>query len=383
MRILTVCSSFRVFGAETITLKLLEGFKRYGHEQVAVTSVWTDGEFNRRLSALGIADVQLALGAVTKRISPRYLWWTANTIARLPGAWLKWRQVLRTFRPDAILFTGSRQALLLYPWLGWCRSFLIEHAEAENNSRNDWIYQRLSKRVVGFVAVSDFMRSFYNRMGVPASQIRVIKNGPFDEKYFRDSKLMPMRESLSSRPVRLGIVGQISPRKGHTCLAQATRLLSERGLDFEVVVFGSGDPNYVTELKRLLVTLQLEQRWAWKGYVSDQHLIYRQMDICIMPSCAAESFGMVAAEASAHELPVVASRIGGLPEIVDSGVTGFLVEPDAPEELARVIETLIRNPARARAMGAAGRERVFANFTVEKMVEEFETMFATCRRNRA
>jgi glycosyltransferase involved in cell wall biosynthesis len=80
-------------------------------------------------------------------------------------------------------------------------------------------------------------------------------------------------------------------------------------------------------------------------------------------------------EAGVYGLPVVASRIGGLPEIIEDGVTGWLVEPNAPEQMAEKIQYLINHPEAARKMGKAGRERVFKHFTVEKMVTEFEALF--------
>ena len=78
---------------------------------------------------------------------------------------------------------------------------------------------------------------------------------------------------------------------------------------------------------------------------------------------------------------MVASRVGGLPEIIADGVTGVLVDANAPEQLASAIESLIQSPESARVMGAAGRERIFANFTVEKMIAEFEILFESFQNN--
>src|SRR5437667_196053 len=129
MRILSVCSNYRVFGAETITLKMLEGFKQNGHEQLAVTSPHTDGEFSRRLVGLGIREEIIPFGAIVLQL--RYCKWTAYTLTRLPVLWWRWLQVLRAFRPDIVIFTGSRQCMLLYPWLGRQPSFLIEYTNLE------------------------------------------------------------------------------------------------------------------------------------------------------------------------------------------------------------------------------------------------------------
>src|SRR6266478_5283385 len=113
MRILTVCTSWRVFGAEVMSLNLLEAFKGRGHEQQAVTSIWTDGDFSRRLSALGIGETKLPLGALSVSLSWRPMLWTAEMLARIPWVWLAWTKLLREFRPDVVVLTNPKQALLL------------------------------------------------------------------------------------------------------------------------------------------------------------------------------------------------------------------------------------------------------------------------------
>jgi glycosyltransferase involved in cell wall biosynthesis len=376
MRILSVCSNYRVFGAETITLKMLAGFKQNGHDLLAVTSFHTDGEFSRRLNAVGVNEVKLPFGAIALPKSLRAIHWTAHTLSRLPALWLAWSRLLRAFRPDVVIFTSSRQCLPLYPWLDQCPSFLIEHALIEPNRWNHRIYRVVTRKLACFVAVSDFMRGFFVEMGIPASKIRVVKNGPFFERDRAaiEERVVSRAVSAANR-TRLGIVGQIAPNKGYDCLVEATQLLRARGADFEMIAFGSGHSEYGEKIKQRIAALELSDSWKWMGYERDQTKIYGSMDICVMPSCVSESFGMVAAEAGVYGLPVVASRIGGLPEIIEDGATGWLVEPNSPAQLADKIEWLIKNPDRARAMGAAGKAKVFQQFTVEKMVAEFEALF--------
>jgi glycosyltransferase involved in cell wall biosynthesis len=111
------------------------------------------------------------------------------------------------------------------------------------------------------------------------------------------------------------------------------------------------------------------------GYERDKVKIFSELDICVVPSCFGDPFPTVAMEAGVYGLPVVATRCGGLPEIIEDGVTGLLVDPEQPDQLANKIEWLIQNPEAARAMGMAARDRVFNQFTVEKMVEQFESLF--------
>lgn len=376
MKILTVCSSWRVFGAETITLKMLEGFKRRGHEQIAITSIWTDGEMSRRLGRLGIREVVMPFGAVVASLSPKYLKWTADVVVRLPVLWWRWRRLIRQFQPDVVIWTSSKQAMLLLPWLDERPSFLMEFTNTAPTKNIRRLHARLARKLAGFIAVSDFMRTHLHSVGIPLEKITVVKSGAFFEaELFATEQIVSPLLQNDLKPVCISIIGQVAPNKGHDCLVEAVRLLKDRGVKIVVRTFGSGDSAYTSRLKNKIEQAGLANIWEWMGYERNKAKIFGAIDICIVPSCFGDPFPTVAMEAAVYGLPVVASRIGGLPEIIEDGVTGWLVEPNSPEQLADKIEWLIQNPERAREMGKAGRERVFKEFTVEKMVAEFEALF--------
>ncbi len=376
MRILTVCSSWQVFGAETITLKMIEGFKGRGHEQMAVVSTFGDGEFSKRLGKLGIQEAAMPFAMVALPKSLKMIKYTLHTTIYLPVLWWRWRRTLRTFKPDVILWTGSKQALLVLPWLDKTPSFLIEFTHVAAAPSMKWLYGRLSKKFTGFVAVSDFMRGHLHSVGAPLEKISVVKSGA----YFEADR--PAAESHSkhagrniNEPARIGIIGQVAPNKGHDCLVEAVGLLRKQGFNLTVRTFGSGDPEYTAQLKQKLQDAGLAGIWEWMGYEGDKAKIFGAVDVCVVPSCFGDPFPTVAMEAGVYGLPVVASRSGGLPEIIEDGVTGWLFDQNVPEQLAERIARLIQNPDKARQMGRAGRERVFKHFTVERMVMDFEALF--------
>ncbi len=377
MKILVVCSSWRVFGAEIVTLKQLEGFQRNGHLLQAVTSIWSDGEFSRRLAALGVPEVKVPLGTFSKRLALRPMWWTADALLRLPLLWYRFHRTLQKFQPDVVLYTSSKHAAWLYPWLAGRPSFLIEHNSLAASRSNRFIYQKLAAKLCAFVAVSDFMARHLSLVGAPVEKVRVIKNGVFfaaDEQDVKAaSEKLPQR---SSALPCVGIAGQIAPHKGHDCLLDAVALLVARGLKLQVKVFGACTSDYVKQLQERINREGLADCWSFRGYEPDRSIIYPNMDVCVMPSNLVETFGMAAAEAGAYGVPVVVSEAGGLPEVVEDGVTGWLFDPANPAQLADKLEWLIKNPNHAKVMGTAARERVFNLFTVEKMVGDFEKLFA-------
>jgi glycosyltransferase involved in cell wall biosynthesis len=118
------------------------------------------------------------------------------------------------------------------------------------------------------------------------------------------------------------------------------------------------------------------------GYAGNVEEIYPQLDICVMPTNSPEPFGLVAVEAGAFGLPVIVTNCGGLPEIVDDGITGLLVEPGDANQLADRLKWLVENPERARAMGLQAREKILREFNQEKMISDFERVFESAGRAR-
>jgi glycosyltransferase involved in cell wall biosynthesis len=375
MRILTVCTSTYIFGAETITLKMLEGFKAAGHDQLAVTTSFsTDGEFSKRLARIGVAETQLPFGAWSKRLAWEPLVWTANTISRLPWLWSGWRKTLRSFQPEVILWTSSRLPVPAYPVIDRTPSFLIEHTHLEPTQTRCYIYRALARKLTGFIAVSQFMADHLVKLGAPTSRIFVVHNGAafrgeIKQNSYRD------RFGGGSSMLRIGIVGQITPNKGHTILIRAVQSLLAKGLELSVFIFGKGGPNYVQILRTMIRAANLERTFHWMGYERDAGTIYKSIDVCVVPSCETEPFGMVAAEAASYGLPVVATRVGGLPEILEDSVTGFIIKPNDFSELALKIEVLAKNPQLRQQMGRAAQARVATMFTVETMIERLEAIF--------
>lgn len=372
MKILFVSSNWKVFGAEVVTLRLLEGLQARGHELQVVTSQMSDGDFSRRLMALKIPETQLPLGMLSIRMTwyaIRGTWWS---LQRLPVLWWKFSKLVRTFQPEVVVITSKRQCQLLFPLLGLKPAISTAHDNECLSLANRVTYQLLSLRLRAFVPVSDFTATHLKKMGLTAAKIKVIKNA--GHSLADIVKLVPGKK-FAQHPVAIGLVGQIAPHKGHEVMIEALELLRAKQIPVQVKVYGGGSPEYLAELTRRLQAKGLTDDWQWCGYERDTHKIFGGLDICVQPSQFDEPFGMVAVEAAAYGLPVVASRRGGLPEIVQDGQTGFLVESGSAEALAEKIAWLAEHPAEGRAMGIAARERVMSQFTIERMVAEYEALF--------
>ena len=171
---------------------------------------------------------------------------------------------------------------------------------------------------------------------------------------------------------RVAIVGRLIPIKGHDVLLRALAAArdSAPGLTLEV----AGEGPLEQGLRATVTRLGLDDAVTFLGRVAPAAPVFERAEVVAVPSFG-EGFGMVALEAMERGRPVVASAVGGLPEIVDDGRTGILVPTGDAEALAAAIVDLVRNPGRAAAMGAAGRARALREFSQERCTDRIEALY--------
>ena len=173
----------------------------------------------------------------------------------------------------------------------------------------------------------------------------------------------------------IGVVGRLRSEKGQrTILAALPRVLQDVPAA-KLLVVGDGPDRGA--LERLAAELGVAANVRWTGHVAPERVpeLYTAMDVLAVPS-RYEAFGLVAAEAMAMSLPVVGTATAGLSEVIVPGETGLLVPPEDPFALANAVLELLREPARARAMGERGSERAGACFSRERYEREILETYA-------
>jgi glycosyltransferase involved in cell wall biosynthesis len=179
-----------------------------------------------------------------------------------------------------------------------------------------------------------------------------------------------------TRPV-IGFVGQIVPRKGVTTLLRAMRSVIDRHPDALLAIVGCAPPDdqtYDVECRSLTSQLDLADSVRFVGYRRDVPSWMRTFDVFALPS-QSEPFGKVVVEAMAAGCPVVASRVGGIPEIVSRPDLGTLIAPDSADALARAILEFLDDRVRARAVADAGRRHAIAHFGLAAMVGRLQDLY--------
>jgi glycosyltransferase involved in cell wall biosynthesis len=177
------------------------------------------------------------------------------------------------------------------------------------------------------------------------------------------------------RRVLLGVVAQLSPWKGQDTAIEALGALQREGIDAQLLLIGSAkfveratrfdNEAYVSALHELATREGVAERVSWLGEREDVPALIRALDVLLLPSWE-EPFGRALIEAMALEVPVIATDVGGPPEIVCEGREGLLLPPREPARWASAIARLVEDPGLAAQMGRAGRERAQQQFTTER-----------------
>jgi glycosyltransferase involved in cell wall biosynthesis len=210
----------------------------------------------------------------------------------------------------------------------------------------------------GIIAVSDAVRRGLIESGVPAAKIETIHTGiEMPESAPRDR---------AEADFVIGHMGAFTEEKGQDVAVAAAALIHSSLPRARVIL--AGDGRLLSEIRR-----SAPENVTFPGFVADRAAFFAALDLFIMPS-RSEAWGLAALEAMAHGVPVIASDVGGLPEILEPGNGGWLVPANDPAALARAITVAASDPDRLRAQGHQARERARL-FSIDRMVEQTEAFY--------
>ena len=186
------------------------------------------------------------------------------------------------------------------------------------------------------------------------------------------------------RGPRIGLIGRISPWKGQDIFLQAVALVRHHYPTAHFEIIGAplfSELEYEAHLHHLCHALQLDGAVEFTGFVEDVPARIAELDIVVHASTMGEPFGQVIIEAMAEQKPVVATNGGGVPEIVQDGITGLLVPMGDAPSMAQAIIYLLDHPEAAARMGREGQKRVLAHFTLNKTARLVESVFRQVLRS--
>lgn len=220
------------------------------------------------------------------------------------------------------------------------------------------------------IAISETMRRAMHAL--PGTRgIRVIHNGlsPVVTLPCEEARAFLAQKGIAADGPIIGAIAELHHIKG---LEYAIQALGTSSISASFVVFGEGDER--EKLEALVREYGLQEKVFFLGFVPDAAKYLSAFDIFTLPSLY-EGLGFAVLEAGSAGLPVVATRVGGIPEIIEDSESGILVSPRNATELAQAFETLIENTALRERYGTALQERVHTHFSLERMLEETVALY--------
>jgi glycosyltransferase involved in cell wall biosynthesis len=226
------------------------------------------------------------------------------------------------------------------------------------------------------VTVSEANKRFLTeQVGIPSKRIEVIPNGVPVDVSAPAATLSALRDSLNIEPHHkvVGAVGSLYPIKGHRYLIDAMPAVLSRFPQTVCVIVGQGGLR--EELEALASRLGIAQHLRLLGHREDVHDLLSICDMFVLPSLS-EGMPLALLEAMAAGLPAVATRVGGVTEVVDDGKTGLLVPAEDSGALAASIVNLLDNPLLAKELGEAARHVAASRFSLAGMVRAYEGIYS-------
>ena len=293
-------------------------------------------------------------------------------------------------RPDIVNPHLFRSVVVAAPLARWHR---VPAVVETYHGREGWRHgpirgsfvpdRLLSRFVTRVIAVSEAARDFLVRVkGYPADKVVVVPNG-------RDlSALVPGRDRESARkdlgvdphtPI-VGVVGRLEDQKGHRYLLDAWPAVTRDFPDARLLLVGDGSRREALEAQ--VKALGIASSVIFTGFRADVARMLDAIDVLALPSLY-EGMPLTVIEAAAMARPVVATAVDGTPEVVEHGVTGFLVPPANPPALSGALLTLLADPDRARRLGETGRQRTLERFDLTQQVEATAAAYRSVATRRS
>jgi glycosyltransferase involved in cell wall biosynthesis len=230
------------------------------------------------------------------------------------------------------------------------------------------------------LANAEGVRRWLIREGYPARKIQVIRNGIVGPAPVANARRGWLRQELGLSPdARLiAVCSRLNRMKGLEYFLDAAAVLAPLQPDVRFLIVGGNghrtDGTYQGELERYAASRGLEDRVIFTGFRTDVARMLPEIDISVLPSLS-EGLSNSLLEAMAAGVPVIATKVGGTPELVEDGETGLLVPPRDSVALGQAMTLLLEHPETARRIGEAGRSDVTARFSIDRMVHDTQSLY--------
>ncbi len=363
LRILHLIDTYYIGGAGKVLLQFLS----HADERVACTL----GSFRYRrppstefIDAAREKGFHIALFDQRFNMDPAPLWQVYRLLKK--GRY----DVIETHGYKGHLIAWLMRRLLPVRWVGMTHGWTDENAKIR-------LYNRLEKKLLKsadhVVSVSPELAATMRELRGGDDGVSLVLNAVDASSLYGEGRAAEIRGQClgeSGDGILLGSFGRLSPEKGHRFLLEAMARL--RGKPVALVLVGDGQER--ENLEVLAEQLDIAGQVHFAGQQQNMRDYYEAIDLFVLPSLS-EGLPFVVLEAMAMAKPVLASRVGALPEVIDEGVNGWLLPPGKADLLATALASLVKNRTKLRATGEMARKMLYPRFSAERQADEMIAIY--------
>lgn len=361
MNILLILPELNLGGVETATLDLAKYLIRLGHKTVVVSN---GGELLKDFESLGAVHYQLpvhkkSLFTIVKMVSK------LEQVIKKEGIEIVHAQ---SRVPAWIAYFAARRSKTVF--ITTCHGYYRKH-----------IFSRVmgwGKRVI--VISNVIARHMIDNFGVPYERIRLIPSGVDLEKFGRVDIKGKKKEEFN-----IGIIGRLTPLKGHLYFIKAMAKVAKVIPQIKIWIVGdapSSKEAYKEQIQILVKRLALNHCTEFLGNQKDIPAVISHLDCLVLATTVPEAFGRVIVEAQACKVPVVATSVGGVVDIIEDGRTGLLVPPADPAGMAQGVIRILKEPELARNLAENAFEKVKQEYGANLMAERVSNVYKDACQSR-
>lgn len=346
MHILHVETGRHLYGGALQVLYLMEGLKTHGCRNTLVCMA--DSAIAQRATTCAVVcEIPMA-----GELDPIFIFRLAR--------------ILRAQEPDIVHIHSRKGADFWGVLAAWIAKTKVVLTRRVDNPEPSW----LARAKYGFcdqiITISNGIRQVLLAEGIPDRKIVCVPSALDSDRYDRpcDREWFFREFGLRADTKTIGVIAQFIPRKGHRYLIEAAPRILARHPNTQFLFLGQGLLR--AEMKQLCREHKVDDKVLFLGFRTDVERILPCLNLVVHPAIM-EGLGVSLMQASAAGVPVVASRVGGIPEVVRNGVNGILVPPGDVQGIASAVIRLLGDPAKRPTMGQAGRQLVRTEFSIEKM----------------
>lgn len=363
LKLVHLLQGLEIGGLEIMVAHLLEGLDPARFQTQVIT-----------YDSLGPLAIQLGMGGIPcsllKRrpgVDLRYILLLARQLLRIHP------DILHLHNPTALFYGALAGKLARVP----CIVYTEHGRDLASSKRNKYLHRMLWRLVNRIVVVSESSRALLQVEGIPDSRILTIHNGINAARFLIGEDRWGMRDRLGfdrEQPL-LGIVARLDAIKNHASLLRAMPCVIQAHPDASLLIIGDGPLR--ADLERQAAELGLGGHVRFLGMRDDVPELLVALDVVVLCSLS-EGLSLTLLEESAAGSSVVATAVGGNPEIIEDGITGLLVPMGNDAALADAINRLLDDPERAHAFGQAARLQFMREFTLARMVSRYVEVYEDC-----